>query len=121
MTADSREFTGRAVRWAARQGIRQFIDLGVGLVPSPAVHEMARSVCADARTGYVDDDREVTDYLADVLLDGRQNEGTAVVAADLSDSAAVLAELERGKIIEPSEPMCLIATMVLHFWEPDDA
>ena len=40
----NRAFLGRAVRFAARQGIRQFLDLGSGLPISPNVHEIAQSV-----------------------------------------------------------------------------
>ncbi len=39
---DNRAFVGRAVTWAAGQGIGQFLDLGAGLPTRPAVHEAAR-------------------------------------------------------------------------------
>jgi len=40
----NRAFLRRAVRFAARQGISQFLDLGSGLPTSPSVHECAREV-----------------------------------------------------------------------------
>jgi len=52
----NREFVGRAVTWAAQQGIRQFIDLGCGLPAPLPVHESARAACPDARIAYVDND-----------------------------------------------------------------
>ena len=123
MALDSRLFTARAVTWAATEGIRQFLDLGCGLAPPgplPSVHATARAVRPDARVGYVDSDAEVIDHLGDVTLAG-PHEGIAVVRADLSDPAAVLAELEREKIIDPSAPACVIATLVLHFRAPEEA
>jgi hypothetical protein len=35
-TRENRSFTARAVDWAARQGIRQFADLGAGLPAHPS-------------------------------------------------------------------------------------
>jgi hypothetical protein len=40
----SRQFVGRTVTWAAREGIGQFIDLGAGLPAPPSVHGTARAV-----------------------------------------------------------------------------
>ena len=45
----NRAFLGRAVRFAARQGITQFLDLGSGLPISPNVHEIAQ--CAAPAPG----------------------------------------------------------------------
>jgi S-adenosyl methyltransferase len=52
----NRAFLGRAVRFAARQGIKQFVDLGSGLPASPNVHEIAQSIDPDTRVVYVDHD-----------------------------------------------------------------
>src|SRR5947209_16237966 len=50
---DNRHFVGRAVTWAAGQGIRQFLDLGAGLPTQPAVHETADEIVPDARVCHV--------------------------------------------------------------------
>ena len=39
---DSRAFLGRAVTWAARQGIGQFADLGTGMPALPSAGDAAR-------------------------------------------------------------------------------
>jgi S-adenosyl methyltransferase len=57
--ANSR-FLVRAVRFAAEQGIGQFIDLGTGFPTSPNVHEVARGTCPGANVIYVDNDPVVT-------------------------------------------------------------
>jgi S-adenosyl methyltransferase len=51
---DNRAYLGRAVRWLARQGIDQFIDIGSGLPSVSPVHETARKVRPDARVAYID-------------------------------------------------------------------
>lgn len=114
MQADSRLFTARTATWAAGQGIRQFIDLGAGLPPGEAVHQMARAVVPSARVAYVDNDPEVTDHLADVVLDGGQ-EGIAVVNADLRHPAEVLTDPGLLKVIDPDQPVLVILALVLHF------
>lgn len=50
----NREFLGKAARFAADQGIRQFVDLGAGLPSQGSTHEVARQVRPGARVVYVD-------------------------------------------------------------------
>src|SRR3954451_11819224 len=40
----NRDFLGRAVRFLAESGIRQFIDIGTGIPTSPNTHEVAHAV-----------------------------------------------------------------------------
>ena len=49
----------RRVAWTARQGIRQFIDLGCGMPTVPNTHQTAQAIAADARVAYVDNDAVV--------------------------------------------------------------
>ena len=53
----NRQFLGKAARFAAEQGIGQFVDLGAGLPSQGSTHEVARQVQPDARVVYVDSDR----------------------------------------------------------------
>ncbi|WP_037348442.1 SAM-dependent methyltransferase, partial [Sciscionella sediminilitoris] len=50
----NRHFLRRAVRFAAEQGIRQFLDLGAGIPNVNPTHEVARAVHPDAKVVYVD-------------------------------------------------------------------
>jgi S-adenosyl methyltransferase len=45
----NRRFLIRAVKYLARNGITQFIDLGTGIPTSPNVHEVARRIVPEAR------------------------------------------------------------------------
>jgi len=83
----NRAFLRRAVRFMARQGISQFIDLGSGLPTSPSVHEVAREVTPDARVVYVDHDPIVVAH-NDALLATR--DGVITVRADVREPDAVL-------------------------------
>ena len=53
---DNRAFTERAVTWAARQGIRQFADLGTGLPAHPWASYPASAVVPSVRLVYIDND-----------------------------------------------------------------
>jgi SAM-dependent methyltransferase len=114
MAADSRLLTARTVGWAAAElGIGQYLELGAGVPHGETVHTMARSVLPGAKVAYVDIDPEVTDYLADVAPGG-----DGVALADLSRPAAVLAHPEVREAIDPAEPVCVLAMLVLMAWSP---
>jgi S-adenosyl methyltransferase len=86
LVRENRKFLVKAVGWAARQGIGQFIDLGAGLPVSPSVHQAARAVLPAARVAYVDIDPVVLTHAVALLATG---DGVAAVDADLCDPAAV--------------------------------
>jgi O-methyltransferase involved in polyketide biosynthesis len=115
---DNRAFVGRAVTWAARQGIGQFLDLGAGLPTRPAVHETARAVNPDARVCYVDNDPIVVRH-AEALLAGPH--GIAAVQADLSGPAGVWHSPDVRAVIDPARPVCVILALVLHFLDAGQA
>jgi len=52
----NRQFLARAVTFMARNGIDQFVDLGMGIPSRPNVHEVARNIRPGARVLYVDND-----------------------------------------------------------------
>jgi SAM-dependent methyltransferase len=115
---DNRQFVGRAVTWAAGQGIRQFLDLGAGLPTHPATHETAREIIPDARVCYVDNDPVVLAHAHALLA---RPAGVVVAEADLSDPIAVMQHPEVTGIIDWSEPVCVLLAMILHFYDPDTA
>lgn len=66
----NRRFLGRAVRYAANEGIRQFVDIGSGLPTQGNVHEVAdqaRPQC-DTRVVYIDHE-PIAHAHAQVLLE----------------------------------------------------
>ncbi len=57
MARENRQFLGRAVRYVAARGVRQFIDVGAGLPTALNTHDIARQVDPQSRVAYVDNDR----------------------------------------------------------------
>ena len=115
---DNRGFVGRAVTWAAGQGIGQFLDLGAGLPSSPAVHDAARAVNPAARVCYVDNDAVVVRH-AEALLTGP--DGIAAVQADLTRVADVWDNPQVRSVINPDEPVAVILALVMHFFDQEQA
>jgi O-methyltransferase involved in polyketide biosynthesis len=118
IAADNRAFLRRAVRFlAAEAGIRQFLDLGGGLPTRANVHEVAQQVTDDARVVYIDYDPVVVRHGQALLADGKH---VAMVQADLTRPAEVLAHDDVLRVLDLGEPVALICTATLHF-TPDEA
>ena len=106
---ENRSFIARAADWAARQGIRQFADLGCGLPRHPSAAAV-RAVTPSVRLVYVDNDPVVTAHVLALLVTG---DGDAAVGADVADPASVLADPAWLGLIDMAEPVCLIFGLAL--------
>ena len=113
---ENRELVARAVRWAAEQGVSQFIDLGCGLPTEPSTHQAARDVVPGARVAYADNDPVVASHLTAML---HQDPAAVVVDGDVSDPAAILAAV--AGLIDLSRPVCLVMGALLHFYDRESA
>jgi O-methyltransferase involved in polyketide biosynthesis len=114
---ESRLFAQRAVAYALREGVRQFVDIGSGLPTQGCVHEVADQTAGghDATVVYVDVDPVAVAH-ADLLL--RKNGDPTrqhAVAGDLLDSEGLWRRLTGDGLIDPERPVCLLVTALLHF------
>jgi SAM-dependent methyltransferase len=108
----NRQFLGKAVHFAAEQGIRQFLDLGAGLPSQGSTHEVARLVQPDAHVVYVDSDPVVLTH-ARALLAG-DDAGLAVIAEDIRNTGAILEHPQTRRLIDFSQPAAVLFVAVLH-------
>src|SRR4051794_8352072 len=83
----NRAFMRRAVRWAADQGIAQFLDVGSGIPTFGNVHEVARAADPAARVVYVDHDPVAVAHSEALVAD---DDRTAVVQADLREPEKIV-------------------------------
>ena len=112
----NRGFHGRAAVSLARQGIRQFIDIGSGLPTQNNTHEAVRRVAPDARVVYVDNDPMVAAHSGPLLAgDGT----TTLIMADIREPDSVLGDPELRRLIDFAEPAGVLMTAVLHFVADD--
>jgi SAM-dependent methyltransferase len=113
----NRAFMRRAVRFAADEGIDQFLDIGSGIPTFGNVHEIAQSARPGARVVYVDHDPVAVAHSQAVL---QGNEDADVVAADLLKPQEILVSAQVQRLIDLNRPVALLLVAILHFVEDAD-
>ena len=108
----NRAFLRRAVRFAASQGVSQFLDVGSGLPTQESVHEVARAARPAARTVYVDNDPVVAAHSRALL---GSTPGVAFALGDIRDPARLLGDPQVTGIIDFSRPVGVLLLAILHF------
>ena len=105
-----------AVFLAREHGVRQFIDVGVGLPVEPNLHEIVQGIDPTSRILYVDNDRLVMVH-ARALLNSTPEGATEYAEVDMGDTAKVLTEAKR--LLDFDQPVAVLYCAVLHFEEDD--
>jgi S-adenosyl methyltransferase len=113
----NRSFMHRAVTWAARQGIDQFLDVGTGIPTEPNLHQIAQGIIPTARIAYTDNDPIVLRH-AEALLVGTPEGVTHYVHADVRDPRTVLEGA--AQILDFTRPVALSLVALLHFISDDE-
>ncbi|MET9778333.1 SAM-dependent methyltransferase [Streptomyces sp. NPDC006367] len=113
----NRAFLRRAVRFAAGEGIGQFLDIGSGIPAFGTVHEAARAARPGARVVYVDHDPVAVAHSRAVLAG---DEDADAVAADLLEPQAILSSPQVERLIDLNRPVALLLVAILHFVEDAD-
>lgn len=106
----NRAFLGRAVRFLAEHGVRQFLDIGTGLPSMGNMHEVAQSIHADARTVYVDRDPLVATHGRALLA---TDPNTRMLELDLRNPGLILNRA--GEVLDFDQPVAVLLVAVLHF------
>jgi S-adenosyl methyltransferase len=103
----------RVVRYLAGQaGIRQFLDIGIGLPLSGGTHEIAQSVDPCCRVVYVDNDPMVLSH-ARALLKPVSGGVTGYLDADVRDPAAIVAGARQT--LDLGRPVAVLLLSTLSF------
>ncbi|MFI5757279.1 SAM-dependent methyltransferase [Streptomyces sp. NPDC051569] len=110
----NRRFMHRSVRFLARSGMRQFLDIGTGIPTSPNLHEVAQGEVPDAHVVYTDNDPIVLTH-ARALLHSDPAGRTAYVHADVTLPEALLAAEEIRATLDFTRPIALSLNALLHF------
>lgn len=113
----NRAFMRRAVRFAADEGITQFLDIGSGIPTFGSVHEVAWAVRPEARVMYVDHDPVAVAHSQAVLAG---DEHADVLAADLRKPREILDSPQVRALIDQNRPVALLLVAILHFVEDMD-
>src|SRR4051794_3580604 len=109
-TRANRRFLARVVTLLARQGIRQFLDIGSGLPTQENTHEIAQRTALECRVVYVDNDPVVLAHGRALLAD---NPRTTVVQADLRDPGGIMDNSEVRRLLDFDEPVAVLLLAIL--------
>ncbi|WP_406288623.1 SAM-dependent methyltransferase [Embleya sp. NBC_00896] len=115
----NRLFLRRSVRYAARRGIRQFLDIGTGIPTAGNTHEAAHEIAPDARVAYVDNDPIVLVHGRALMTDGGPGR-TTFTQADLRSPKDILSSPQVLEVIDFGEPVALMLVAILHFIKDDE-
>lgn len=108
----NRAYLTRGVDFVARElGITQYLDLGSGLPTAQNTHQIAQQVDKNARVVYVDIDPIVLAHGRAILAD---NDNTSVDVADLTKVDQVLSAPNTTRLLDLSEPVCLMLVSLGH-------
>jgi S-adenosyl methyltransferase len=117
MAIANRAFLGRAVRFLARQGITQFLDIGTG-IPSPGnTSDVLREISPEARVVFIDNDPIVTTHTRALLGDRGM---ASVVHGDLRDVNSLLEDPGIKRAVDLGRPIAVLLVAVLHFLRDQD-
>lgn len=111
---EGRGFLRRAVRFAAEQGMTQFLDIGTGLPTEGSVHEVAQAVRPETRVAYVDNDPVVLAH-ARALMPGDPRGRITYTQADAREPDKVLGAADVREVIDFDQPVAVVLAMLLHF------
>jgi hypothetical protein len=116
---DNRAFLYRAVRLAARRGVRQFLDIGAGFpLPSGNTHQWAVGFNPAARIVYADSNPSAITHLRAQVQVHPQ---VMAVHGDLRKPRDILTSPILANCIDLGQPAAVILGAVLHFVPDDEA
>jgi hypothetical protein len=110
----NRMWMHRAARYAAEQGITQFLDIGTGIPTEPNLHEVVQEVVPSAHVVYADNDPIVLAH-SRALLVSKPEGRTAYLEADVTDPQAILNSDEVKALIDFGKPVALSIVGVFHY------
>jgi S-adenosyl methyltransferase len=108
-----RAFRRRVVRHlAADAGIRQFLDVGHGLLPPGTTHEVAQAVDPTCRIVYVESDPMMFDH-ARATLTSAPGGLVACVEGDITDVHGIVSAADHGPILDGAQPIAVLLLSTL--------
>jgi hypothetical protein len=113
----NRAFLRRAVRYLARAGIRQFLDIGSGIPTQGNVHEIAQRDAPGSRVVYVDIDPVAVAESLEILTG---NPDATAVRGDLRNPGEILEHPAVRTVVNLEEPTAVLLAAVLPFIPDDD-
>lgn len=115
----NRQFLHRVVRYLAKRGIRQFVDLGSGIPTMGPTHEVADRVNRESAVVYVDNEPVAVAHSRVLLERNGDPARHAAIQGDLRDPDGLWEKLAETGVIDLGEPLALLMLAVLHVQQLD--
>jgi hypothetical protein len=113
MAGENRRFVHRVARdLVAKEGIRQFLDIGTGIPTRPNLHEVAQGIAPETRVVYADNDPIVLSH-ARALMVSTEEGRSEYVSADLRDPASLLDDPVLRDTLDLEQPVGLTMIAIL--------
>ena len=115
MAGENRRFIHRVARdLVAKEGIRQFLDIGTGIPTRPNLHEIAQQIAPESRVVYVDNDPIVLVHARALMVSSEQGR-SEYISADIRDPQSILQDSVLKDALDFSRPvgLTLIAILML--------
>jgi len=120
MARQNRKFVHRVARdLVAKEGIRQFLDIGTGIPTRPNLHDVAQQIAPESRVVYVDNDPIVLVH-ARALMTSTDQGRSEYVSADLRDPESILHDPVLAGTLDLGQPIGLTLIAVLMLLADDD-
>jgi hypothetical protein len=115
MAGENRKFVHRVARdLVAKEGIRQFLDIGTGIPTRPNLHEVAQGIAPETRVVYADNDPIVLVHARALMISTEQGR-SEYISADLRDPVSLLNDPVLRDTLDFGEPigLTMIALLML--------
>lgn len=114
-----RQFAKRAIRHLVGLGVRQFIDIGSGLLSKDNTHQLADEVAPDSRVVYVDNEPVAVAHVEILLDEAGDPNRHAIIDGDLCEPDELWDDVLATGLIDEHEPLAVFMFSVLHHFKPD--
>lgn len=114
----NRLFAGRAVRYLARHGVTQFVDVGSGMPSIATTHEIANEIDSRSRVVYLDNEPVAVAHSQLLLERCGDPARHAAVNADLRRPDELWERIDDAGVLDLDAPLALVITAVLHMRQP---
>ena len=120
MAGENRKFVHRAARdLVAKEGIRQFLDIGTGIPTRPNLHEIAQQIAPETRVVYVDNDPIVLVHARALMISSEQGR-SEYISADLRDAQSIINEPVLSETLDLTKPVGLTLIAILMLLSDED-
>ena len=120
MAGENRKFVHRAARdLVAKEGIRQFLDIGTGIPTRPNLHEIAQQIAPETRVVYVDNDPIVLVHARALMISSEEGR-SEYISADIRDAESIITEPVLLDTLDLTKPVGLTLIAILMLLSDED-